>query len=177
MMTTTFGRTLGICAAAMLLAAGIAGAQTMYAQRANLQIFDQPDIAGAPIEIVERNALLTMVSANGRWTQVTTAAGNTGWVLTTALAQTAAEGGGDASGLFALTGATLDTASAGRGVARDGAIQYAASNSYDTSVLETMFAARERVRPQWRAFVTEGRLAGGAPMPAPAAAASAAGPQ
>jgi len=55
---------------------------------------------------------------------------------------------------------TLDTAAAGRGIASDGARQYAASKHYDPAILQQIFEYRIRARGQWRAFVSTGGLTG-----------------
>ena len=157
-------KTCVVAAIALALSSAAADAQVMYAQRANLQILDAPDIAGVPIEIVEQNAVLEVISEAGRWVQVQTPGGDIGWVLNSALADEQASGQGGLSTVLALAGPSLDTAAAGRGVLSDGAREYASNNNYDPALLEPMFEARIRARGTWRNFVRDSGLAGTADL-------------
>src|SRR5471032_145701 len=87
---------------ALVFSAVMAVAQVMYPQRGNLQILDAPDIAGVPVATVETNAALQVMSKKGRWDQVKIPAGNTGWVLESALAAKQGSSSGGMSNVLSL---------------------------------------------------------------------------
>jgi hypothetical protein len=160
-MRHRLGRATTIAAVtALVFSAAMAVAQVMYPQRGNLQILDAPDIAGVPVTTVEPNIALQVMSKKGRWDQVKLPAGTVGWVLESALAAKQGSGQGGLTNVMSLGKPTLDTAAAGRGIASDGARQYAASKHYDPAILQQIFEIRIRARGQWRAFVRTGGLTG-----------------
>jgi hypothetical protein len=153
-------RTIAV-AVALAFCSAMAVAQVMYPQRGNLQILDAPDIAGVPVATVEASAALQVVTKKGRWAQVKVPAGNVGWVLEAALTDKKGSGsGGGLTNVMSLGKPTLDTAAAGRGIASDGAREYASSKHYDPAILQQIFEIRIRARGQWRQFVRTGGLMG-----------------
>ena len=76
----------------------------------------------------------------------------------------AKQGSGQAADQCDVLASHLGHRRGGRGIASDGARQYAASMHYDPAILQQIFEIRIRARGQWRAFVRTGGLTGAADL-------------
>jgi hypothetical protein len=153
-------RAIVVTGAAWALSCGIAWAEQLVVQTRGAEVVEAMSTESDRVEVVGPNQSLEILGRSGKWLNVRTPSGKTGYVLEAAVQKRT---GG--KGLSALTGgpsaAETSGSLAGRGLTPEAAA-YAASHGYNTEGPGRMRDMSLKYKPDLKAFKQEGKV--GAPQ-------------
>lgn len=152
-------RLTGIIAGAVVsTAAGLAIAKTITVQPRAVEITTEMSTDSDPIEVVQPNQTLEVLSESGPWLKVKTASGKIGYVPAANVSRKSSSSNVVARGLTGGADASqVGAAKAGRGLTEDAAV-YAQSHALRTDGPDRMTEMRQKFHPELKSFKAEGQV-------------------
>ena len=130
-------------------------------QGRNLEVVSEMASDAARVELVRPGQTLEVLGKNGRWLQVRTPGGKTGYVPEAMVKRRGGGGSGFAQALSGLTGSPsasdLSAGNAAKGLTPD-AEKYAQSRGYRTDAPDRLVALRNQAKPDLQKFKEQGNV-------------------